>query len=215
MAKDFVVTDMPLGQAQTTHRTCLLLGGMSQLIQTATTYKVVCTFDESPVEDLSDTALSGASIINNTIPTSQRRTDFIAGLEAELGKPYIWGENGPDSYDCSGYAQYALRLVGLDPPGDQRARDLYSFFLKSANGRKLGQLELPTLGDLAFYGHPSSVSHVSICLDAVQVIEAGGGDSSTTTVARAAAQGAMVRKVRLDRRSDLVAVLRPAAMPTW
>ena len=48
--------------------------------------------------------------------------------EREIGKPYICGAEGSDAYDCSGFAQWALRPLGLDPPSDQTAAGLFRFF---------------------------------------------------------------------------------------
>lgn len=39
--------------------------------------------------------------------------DFIAIAEAQLGKPYIYADEGPDSFDCSGLVYYCLRQVGV------------------------------------------------------------------------------------------------------
>ncbi|QIG58337.1 minor tail protein [Gordonia phage Skog] len=32
----------------------------------------------------------------------------------QVGKPYGWGDTGPDSYDCSGLTMAAYRMIGLD-----------------------------------------------------------------------------------------------------
>jgi cell wall-associated NlpC family hydrolase len=40
----------------------------------------------------------------------------IAFAEAQLGKPYVWGATGPNSYDCSGLTQAAWRAAGVDIP---------------------------------------------------------------------------------------------------
>lgn len=34
--------------------------------------------------------------------------DVVGRARAEIGKPYMWGAVGPDSYDCSGLVSYAL-----------------------------------------------------------------------------------------------------------
>jgi cell wall-associated NlpC family hydrolase len=37
---------------------------------------------------------------------------FIAAAQAQLGKPYVRGGKGPDSFDCSGLVYYALKASG-------------------------------------------------------------------------------------------------------
>ncbi|UEM24411.1 NlpC/P60 family protein (plasmid) [Skermanella mucosa] len=145
--------------------------------------------------------------------TESARQAFLQRLELKLGKPYIWGADGPESYDCSGFAQYALSGLGLDPPGDQTAHELFSHFGASGRGRKLEQGQAADLGDLAFFGTESRIHHVGICVDATQMIEAGGGDETTRTEEVALQQGAKVRYWPINRRSSLHAVIRPHGMP--
>ncbi|MFE3081493.1 C40 family peptidase [Nocardia tengchongensis] len=40
----------------------------------------------------------------------------ISVAMSELGKPYVWGATGPDSFDCSGLVQYAARAAGVSLP---------------------------------------------------------------------------------------------------
>lgn len=136
--------------------------------------------------------------------------DFIAFCKTFLGLPYIWGADGPDAYDCSGLAQVLLARLGLDPVGDQTAHDLYRHFQKPGHG---SSVSIADCGCLAFYGKPRRIGHIAICLDAQNMIEAGGGGSETTTVERAREQGAKVRIRPIKRRSDLVALIRPAGLP--
>jgi hypothetical protein len=32
----------------------------------------------------------------------------------QVGKPYVWGDRGPNSFDCSGLMQFAYRSIGLE-----------------------------------------------------------------------------------------------------
>ena len=32
---------------------------------------------------------------------------------AQVGKPYVWGATGPNSFDCSGLTQYAYKAAGI------------------------------------------------------------------------------------------------------
>jgi len=130
-----------------------------------------------------------------------------------VGTPYRWG--GPEKpfkkneasfngYDCSGLVQELLRSVGADPPGDQTAQKLFDYFSQR------GGWGLESVGALAFFGKDAmNISHVGMLLDAYRMIEAGGGDSSTTTRKRAIEQSAFVRIRPLTDRKNLVAIIKP------
>ncbi|MEV5598263.1 NlpC/P60 family protein [Streptomyces sp. NPDC052496] len=40
----------------------------------------------------------------------------LAFARAQLGKPYVWGATGPNSYDCSGLTQAAWKAAGVSLP---------------------------------------------------------------------------------------------------
>lgn len=52
----------------------------------------------------------GFTLPTGTSPAAQRAVSFAL---AQLGKPYVWGAEGPDSYDCSGLTQTAWRAAGV------------------------------------------------------------------------------------------------------
>ena len=39
--------------------------------------------------------------------------DFAASL---IGRPYVWGAEGPDAFDCSGLTQYVYERFGIELP---------------------------------------------------------------------------------------------------
>ncbi|HET7010010.1 MAG TPA: NlpC/P60 family protein, partial [Anaerolineales bacterium] len=39
--------------------------------------------------------------------------DLAADL---IGRPYVWGAEGPTAFDCSGLTQYVFREFGIDLP---------------------------------------------------------------------------------------------------
>ena len=49
-------------------------------------------------------------------PNSAQAAVAIAYAKAQLGKPYVWGGNGPDGYDCSGLVQAAYATAGISLP---------------------------------------------------------------------------------------------------
>ncbi len=89
---------------------------------------------------------------------------------AQLGKPYIWGGNGPVGYDCSGLALASWESVGV---GFARvADDQYH-----TAGSPVPLTDLAT-GDLAFWGTSptdwTSVYHTAIYVGGNQIVEATG-----------------------------------------
>ncbi|CAJ58728.1 MULTISPECIES: NlpC/P60 family protein [Frankia] len=40
----------------------------------------------------------------------------VAFMESQIGKPYVWGAVGPDSWDCSSLVQAAYRNIGIELP---------------------------------------------------------------------------------------------------
>ncbi|HEX9042058.1 MAG TPA: NlpC/P60 family protein [Trebonia sp.] len=48
--------------------------------------------------------------------TSTQAGQAVAFAYAQLGKPYVWGAAGPDSYDCSGLVQAAWASAGVSIP---------------------------------------------------------------------------------------------------
>ena len=136
--------------------------------------------------------------------------EFIEDCKKHLRKPYIYGANGPDSFDCSGFVQFVLKDVGLDPSGDQSAEGLYEYFHDPNNGVVV---DTPECGCLVFYGEQDNIQHVALCIDKENMIEAGGGDHNTTSVEIARKKKAEVRIKPINRRSDIVDFIRPIGLP--
>lgn len=118
-------------------------------------------------------------------------------------KPYIWGGEGPEGYDCSGFVQALLQKAGIDPKGDQSAHDLYDYFVKN------GALNYFGLGSLAFYGSRERIIHVGFCIDQRIMISASGGGRNVTTSQIARAQGASIKFEPIRFRKDFVACIMP------
>ncbi|MET8568743.1 NlpC/P60 family protein [Streptomyces sp. NPDC004783] len=50
------------------------------------------------------------------IPASGRAAAAFAAARSALGKPYIWGANGPSGFDCSGLIQWSYAQAGVGLP---------------------------------------------------------------------------------------------------
>ncbi|WP_037607193.1 C40 family peptidase [Streptacidiphilus rugosus] len=90
----------------------------------------------------------------------------ISFAEAQLGKPYVWGGNGPYGYDCSGLVQQAYYRADVRLP--RVAADQY----RATTPIAASQLRR---GDLIFWSSSSRASgihHVAIYLGSGRYIEA-------------------------------------------
>lgn len=131
---------------------------------------------------------------------------FYDYLMQFIGKPYVFGAEGPAGFDCSGFVQEILKSQGMDIQGDQNAQMYFDYFKDPANGVKAAN----TLGTLVFFGKSETeISHVAILLNSLLMIEAGGGDSTTTSAIEAEKRHAFVRVRPLLARRDAIAFIRP------
>ena len=120
-----------------------------------------------------------------------------------VGLPYRWGgDDALGGFDCSGMVLELLKAAGIYPQNsDTSAAGLYQLYA----GLLVGE---PDFGTLCFFG-AQVVSHVGFCLNATQMLEAGGGGSKTLTPEDAAAQNAYVRIRPIKSRKDLVGFRHP------
>jgi peptidoglycan DL-endopeptidase CwlO len=92
---------------------------------------------------------------------------FLTAAESRLGMPYVWGDNGPDAFDCSGLVQWSLAQAGVVMP--RVAAD------QALTGPAVPISQLYP-GDLLFYHTdptaPGYISHVAIYLGDGEMIQA-------------------------------------------
>ncbi len=114
--------------------------------------------------DVADPAGCGPSAAN--LPEGLARTAISFAL-AEVGKPYVWGATGPNTYDCSGLMLRAFQAAGINLPRVSRQQ----FF--SGGHVPVDQAQA---GDLLFYAtdrnDPSTIHHVVLYMGDGQMVEA-------------------------------------------
>jgi len=95
---------------------------------------------------------------------------LIAEAERHLGKPYVFGASGPNSFDCSGFVCYVLNNSGVASVGRTSAQGLYNMStpIPPSEARP---------GDLIFftgtYSAPRPVTHVGFYVGNGMMIHAG------------------------------------------
>ena len=106
-----------------------------------------------------DIGFKGRSTIRTTESQRLKAVEY-AKKQVLARKPYIWGTQGPKSYDCSGLVYAAYKYAGLSWPNWDRLNSaLYSGYTKHVSLNEL----VP--GDLLFYSYKGTIStihHITI-----------------------------------------------------
>jgi cell wall-associated NlpC family hydrolase len=100
-------------------------------------------------------------VLGGTVAPSDRAAAAVAAARSALGKPYVWGANGPSAFDCSGLMQWAYAQAGLSLPRTSQAQRFA--------GRQV-PLSQALPGDLVTYRNDAS--HVAMYMGDGQVIHA-------------------------------------------
>lgn len=83
---------------------------------------------------------------------------MVQAALSQLGKPYLWGTAGPDTYDCSGLVQWAAKQAGIS-----LTRTTYTQVFEGTP-----VYGPPSRGDLVF----PDAGHVGIALDGTKMVHA-------------------------------------------
>ncbi|OUD03264.1 NlpC/P60 family protein [Streptomyces swartbergensis] len=99
--------------------------------------------------------------LGSATAASGRGAAAVAAARSVLGKPYIWGANGPSGFDCSGLTQWSYAQAGVSLP-------------RTSQGQRYAGRQVPLSearpGDLVVYR--SDASHVGMYMGNGQVIHA-------------------------------------------
>ncbi|WP_031477534.1 C40 family peptidase [Streptomyces bicolor] len=141
---------------------------------------------QETTEPPADSSASDSSSTDSSYATKAEKA--LAFARSQVGKPYVWGATGPDSYDCSGLTQAAWKAAGVDIPRVTYDQVNAGTTVSLANARP---------GDLIFFY--DDVTHVGIYI--------GNG-----MMIHAPKPGAYVREesIYYDGESSIHSVVRPA-----
>jgi cell wall-associated NlpC family hydrolase len=131
-------------------------------------------------------AQSGGKVPLDGAP-DQAAADVLHVARNQLGDPYVWGGNGPDGWDCSGFTSL-WRSVGGARDMPRVSRDQQTWAVPIPQEQALR-------GDLVFFGHP--VTHVGIVSGGGYMLDAGA--SRSAVVSRRIWSTGVVRYGRVPR----------------
>jgi cell wall-associated NlpC family hydrolase len=95
------------------------------------------------------------------VPPSARAAAAVAAARSALGRPYIWGANGPVGFDCSGLTQWSYAQAGVGLPRTSQAQ---------AHAGRQVPLSQARPGDLVTYR--DDAGHIGMYMGNGQVIHA-------------------------------------------
>lgn len=141
---------------------------------------------QEAAEESASSSSSSSEASDSSYATKAEKA--LAFARSQVGKPYVWGATGPDSYDCSGLTQAAWNAAGISLP-----RTTYD----QVNAGTTVSLSNAQPGDLVFFY--DDVTHVGIYIGNGKMIHAPK-------------PGAYVREesIYYDGESAIHSVVRPA-----
>jgi len=120
-----------------------------------TSGKVIQREDVKAKEESSNTVNNDVGLDVSLSETSNANfTSLYSALTEQIGKRYIWGASGPNSFDCSGLVYYCFNKAGKKIARNS-AQGYYNICTKvSAKNRQKG--------DLIFWAKNGKVYHVAV-----------------------------------------------------
>ena len=112
--------------------------------------------------------LSSSSTDSSTSITLSSVNKVISLAKSLLGKSYVWGAQGPSTFDCSGFTYYVFKnAANITLPRVSKDQSTYGTYVSKSNLK---------VGDLVFFdtngANDGNVSHVGIYLGNNQFIHA-------------------------------------------
>ena len=92
-------------------------------------------------------ATSSATTSNSNSSQSTSSSKVISYAKKFLGKPYVWGAQGPNGFDCSGFTYYVYKnSAGKTLPRTSSAQSKYGTYVSKSNLKPGDLLFFDTVG---------------------------------------------------------------------
>uniref|UniRef100_A0AAU2VBK5 NlpC/P60 family protein n=1 Tax=Streptomyces sp. NBC_00003 TaxID=2903608 RepID=A0AAU2VBK5_9ACTN len=99
--------------------------------------------------------------LSDSAPASAQAAAAVMAAREAIGKPYIWGGNGPAGFDCSGLMQWSYAQAGLGLPRTSQEQRYAGHHVPLSEAKP---------GDLITYRHDAS--HIGMYMGNGQVVHA-------------------------------------------
>ncbi len=109
---------------------------------------------------------------NSSMSNAEKLEYVIYVGQNQLGKPYVYGAEGPNKYDCSGFTQYCFKQIGVSLKRSAYSQGYDSSYTKISSTGSLKR------GDLVFFNTVSDSDlsdHTGIYLGSGYFIHASSG----------------------------------------
>ena len=139
----------------------------------------------------------------------------------QFGKPYVWGDEGPNSFDCSGLVMYCYEQCGYDFNHRPTTSTLINMGSSvSQSSLVLADLVFPSSGHVQIYSGNGKVIHAPKSGDVVKEVtiyafwagrrlisggSSGGGSSSSTSGSATVTASALNVRASASSSSESVA----------
>ncbi len=145
-------------------------------------------------------ALLASGALSSFRPATAEGGEAVRYAVEQIGKPYVWGAEGPDSFDCSGLTSQAWASAGRDIPRTSQEQ-----------WRQLRKVPLNALrpGDLVIY-FPKA-THVALYIGNGLVVQAPRPGSRVKV--SPVASNPLLGAVRPDPESAPLATYTPPELP--
>ncbi|MFI1863532.1 C40 family peptidase [Streptomyces jumonjinensis] len=94
-------------------------------------------------------------------PASGRASSAYSAGQSKIGKPYVYGASGPDSFDCSGFTSWSFAQAGISIPRTSQAQAAIGTRITSQSDLKVGDLVFfySDLHHVGFYAGNGQILH--------------------------------------------------------
>jgi len=134
------------------------------------------------------------NIIKPKVTCKPKRKHIQELLLSYLGKPYVWAEEGPDAFDCSGLTYNIYGKMGIEIPRTAKEQ--------AKMGKRISFTNL-RYGDLIFFGtysrHSTHINHVGIYLGEGWFAHASSADRKVT-ISHFMKEPQYIKRIKLCRR---------------